>query len=160
MNNQPAIIQTESKILVGKKLEMSHSNDLTKYLWQSFMPRKKEILKRTSENLFSMQVYPATYDLNKFDPDAKFTKWAAVEVKELEDIPPGMEVHLLQGGLYAVFNYKGERAGAGEFFRCIFEEWLPGSGYVLDQREHFEVLGEKYNKDSDTSEEGVWIPIR
>lgn len=38
--------------------------------------------------------------------------------------------------------------------------WLPASDYNLDNRPHFEVLGEKYKNNDPTSEEEIWIPIK
>jgi AraC family transcriptional regulator len=49
---------------------------------------------------------------------------------------------------------------ASKTFEYIFETWLPNSDYLVDNRLHFELLGEKYkNKDLD-SEEEIWIPIQ
>ena len=70
-----------------------------------------------------------------------------------------MEKFTLEGGLYAVFDYKG-LPGNPEIFQYIFTEWLPGSGYLLDNRPHFEVIGAKYKANSPESEEEIWIPIK
>lgn len=45
-------------------------------------------------------------------------------------------------------------------FRYIFGTWLPASGYVLDDRPHFEVLGPGYRPDDPEAEEDIFIPIR
>ncbi|MGK2861531.1 MAG: GyrI-like domain-containing protein [Chitinophagaceae bacterium] len=45
-------------------------------------------------------------------------------------------------------------------FSYIFNTWLPPSGYDLDNRPHFEILGEKYKNDDPLSEEEIWIPIK
>jgi AraC family transcriptional regulator len=65
----------------------------------------------------------------------------------------------LNGGLYAVFNYKGLNTD-NRIFIHIFTEWLPSSGYVLDERPHFEILGEKYKNNDPESEEEIWIPVK
>ena len=142
------------------KREMSFANNETFILWSSFMPRRKEISNNISDDLISMQVYPPNFSFTNFDPAIKFEKWAAVEVKNHSFTPAGMEKYILQGGLYAVFDYKGSSGDAGEFFRKIFTEWLPTSGFELDQREHFEILGSKYKRDSAESEEEIWIPVK
>jgi AraC family transcriptional regulator len=49
---------------------------------------------------------------------------------------------------------------APKTFQYIFGTWLPNSEYVLDNRPHFEILGEKYKNDDPTSEEEIWIPIK
>jgi AraC family transcriptional regulator len=65
-----------------------------------------------------------------------------------------------QGGLYAVFNYMGISSEVSDFFKNSYAEWLPGSGYILDDRPHFEVLGEKYKSNDPSSEEEISIPIK
>jgi len=65
----------------------------------------------------------------------------------------------LPGGLYAVFDYKGSSNDPG-IFQYIFGTWLPGSEYDIDDRPHFEVLGENYKTNDPNSEEEIWIPIR
>lgn len=70
-----------------------------------------------------------------------------------------METFDLPGGLYAMFYYKGSSDNAAQVFNYILQEWLPKSGYKLDTRPHFEVLGEKYKTGDVNSEEEIWIPI-
>jgi AraC family transcriptional regulator len=65
----------------------------------------------------------------------------------------------LPSGLYAVFDYKGS-SNDQSIFLYIFGSWLPNSGYNLDDRPHFEVLGNKYKNNDPTSEEEIWIPIK
>jgi AraC family transcriptional regulator len=75
-------------------------------------------------------------------------------------IPKEMEPYLLPEGLYAVFNYKGAASQGANMFRYIFGTWLPASDYLLDNRPHFEILGEKYKNEDPESEEEIWIPIK
>lgn len=147
------------KKLVGKKLTMSLINNKTPDLWKSFMPYRKDIQHKTDSNLFSLQVYDEAYFKN-FNPATVFEKWAAVEVNDDKTIPDEMETFLLTGGLYVVFNYKGDATTAPEAFRYIFTSWLPASAYALDNRPHFEILGEKYKNNDSDSEEEIWIPVK
>ncbi|MEP7234441.1 MAG: GyrI-like domain-containing protein, partial [Ignavibacteriota bacterium] len=48
----------------------------------------------------------------------------------------------------------------GPTFQYILRTWVPNSNYELDDRPHFEILGEKYKKDDPSSEEEIWIPIK
>lgn len=146
------------KKLLGRQMEMSVKDNQTTLLWRSFMPRRNEIQSAVSKDLWAVQVYPTGY-FEQFDPAAKFLKWAAVEVDRVDMIPEGMEMLEVPAGLYAVFLYKGHSANA-EIFHYIYGEWLPASNYFLDDRPHFEILGEKFKKDDPTSEEEIWIPIR
>jgi AraC family transcriptional regulator len=155
-------IQTISpKKLIGKRLQMSLANNKTRTLWQSFMPHRKEVNNHLNSDLFSMQVYENALNyFENFNPHTVFEKWAAVEVTDFDNIPAGMESYTLNGGLYVVFSHKGDNSTANKVFEYIFATWLPESNYDLDNREHFEILGEKYKNDDPDSEEEIWIPIK
>ena len=155
----PTITTIASKKLVGKHLTMSLADIKTHELWKGFMPLRKTITNAVDNNRYSLQLYPDTY-FKPFNPHAEFKKWAAVEVPGFESVPDGMETLELLGGLYAMFYYKGNPTNGDEVFRYIFMDWLPTSGYALDDRPHFEVLGSKYQNGSDDSEEEIWIPIK
>ncbi|MBN8220655.1 MAG: GyrI-like domain-containing protein [Spirochaetes bacterium] len=71
-----------------------------------------------------------------------------------------METYALQGGLYAVFDYQGRPSEFAAVARHIFQVWLPPSAFVLDNREHFEVLGSSYRPDDPDVEETIWIPVK
>ena len=121
------------------------------------MPFRREILNNLTSDLFSIQVYDHPVDFGNFNQE--FEKWAAVEVADLSTIPDGMEAFTLPGGLYAVFLYQGSSTDTS-IFQYIFGELLPGSDYLLDNRPHFEILGEKYKNADPDSEEEIWIPIK
>jgi AraC family transcriptional regulator len=146
-----------SKKLIGKHLPMSFGQDLTGMLWGSFMPHRMKIQNKLDNNLYSMQIFNSP---PSFLEDVEFVKWAAVEVTDFEVIPEGMEAYELGGGLYAVFQHIGPASAFQKIVNYIFQEWLPNSGYALDDREHFELLGEKYKNNDPESEEEIWIPIK
>lgn len=54
---EPRIELLAEKKLVGKRLNMTLSNDRTFELWHSFMPYRKEIKSSISTDLFCLQVY-------------------------------------------------------------------------------------------------------
>lgn len=156
----PEIRTLPTKKLIGKSLEMSYMNNRTGELWRSFMPRRKEISNNIGSELYSMQIYHGIFDFQNFNPNDNFTKWAAVGVTDFEQIPESMESYTLKGGLYAVFLHKGSSLDFQRTFQHIFSVWLPNSDYQIDDREHFELLGENYKNESPDSEEEVWIPIK
>ena len=123
------------------------------------MPRRNEIKNSIGTDLYSIQFYPPSF-FNPFDPRASFDKWAATEVEDFTMVPKNMESVVIPEGLYAVFLYQGGAQNASPFFRHIYSTWLPESGYTLDLRPHFEILGNKYRRDDPSSEEEVWIPIK
>jgi len=155
----PRIETINEKKLVGKRMTMSYADYKIAELWSSFMPRRKEIKNNLSNDLISMVVYHPTH-FEDFRPTNKFERWAAAEVSKFDDVPDEMEIFVLPAGLYAVYDYKGSIAGSSSFFQQIYTVWLPASDYVLDNRPHFEVLGDKYKNNDPSSEEDIWIPIK
>lgn len=155
---KPRIEELQQKYLVGMHLTTNFINNRVAELWKRFMPRLSEIQYRSSVDLISMSVYSESH-FSEFNPANDFEKWAAAEVNSLQNMPDGMEGFVLQGGLYAVFEYRGSSSDSS-VFRYIYGEWLPGSGYELDVRPHFEVLGPKYRNNDPSSEEEIWIPVK
>ncbi len=157
---QPRIETIDEKKLVGKSLRMSLANNRTTELWRSFMPERKLIKNTVGSEFFSMQVYDKSLNFKDFNPQTEFTKCAMIETSEFENIPEEMETRILEGGLYAVFIHIGMAKDFPKTSQYIFGQWLPNSDYELDHREHFELLGAKYNPNDENSEEEVWIPIK
>lgn len=154
----PRIEILSEKKLIGKRVNMSLANNRTVELWQNFMPKRREISNKITNDMISMQVYKQTHFAD-FKPTNEFEKWATVEVTDFENVPTEMETFSLAGGLYAVFDYKGS-SNDPSIFQYIFGTWLPSSEYLLDDRPHFEVLGDKYKNNDPNSEEEIWIPIK
>lgn len=154
---QPRVETLLEKKLVGKFVTMSLADNKTAMLWQSFMPKRNEIKNKIGNQFISMEVY--NEPLRPRDMNQQFQKWAAVEVSDHETIPVEMTTFNLKGGLYAVFDYKGLDTDI-QIFIYIFGTWLPNSNYILDNRPHFQVLGEKYKRNDPTSEEEIWIPVK
>jgi AraC family transcriptional regulator len=67
---------------------------------------------------------------------------------------------LLFEGLYAIFLHKGPASQGLKTYNYIFLNWLPESGYVLDDRPHFAIMGPKYLHEDPASEEEIWIPVK
>ncbi|WP_010135303.1 GyrI-like domain-containing protein [Ochrovirga pacifica] len=155
---QPRIITLTEKKLVGLSKNMSLTDNKTQQLWSEFMACIDEIPNRISEDKISMQMYDELYFM-EFSPNRPFVKWATVEVYSFDEVPASLTSFQLMGGLYAVFNYKG-LSDDPSIFQYIYTEWLPNSGYELDKRPHFEVLGKHYKNNDPNSEEEIWIPIK
>ena len=152
----PTIINIAETLLVGMHLEMSLQQDQTAALWGSFGPFIKTISNRLDTYRYSLQEYPAHY-FDQFNPALTFKKWALVAVKDHTNVPEACEKFTIPGGGYAVFHHKGNDI---RIFQYIYSHWLPSSGFTLDQRPHFELLGEKYKNGDPASEEDIYIPIR
>jgi AraC family transcriptional regulator len=155
---QPRFETLPEKKLIGKKMIMSVANDKTSALFGSFMPKRREIRHTVNADVYCLKVFDPSH-FSDFNPNREFEKWALTEVTGFENIPHEMESFVLPGGLYAVFAYKGLSTDMS-IFNYIYATWLPDSGYVLDHRPHFDVLGEKYKNNDPDSEEDIWIPVK
>ena len=147
------------KKLVGMRLTMSFADYKAGELWQGFMPKRKEISNNLTDDLISMVIYKANHFVD-FKPTNEFERWAAVEVSEFDNVPNELETFVLPSGKYVVFLHKGDTNQFAKTFQYILETWLPSSEYLLDDRPHFEILGDKYKNNDPTSEEEIWIPIK
>ncbi len=157
---EPRIEISKETLLIGMKVRMSYECDNTFKLWSHFSPRIKEIQNKSNQDLYSVQIFDSISYFNAFNPDAEFTKWAAVKVNYLENITEGMSPLVLSEGLYAVFTYVGKPSEAYMFYEYIFNSWLPSSHYKLDSRPHFALMGEEYKGEVPDSKEEFWIPIK
>lgn len=156
---QPRLETLAEKKLVGNRIEMSFSEDKTYQLWRNFMSRRREIKNKVSSILYSVEVYAPQF-FDNFKPNAKFTKWATIEVADFDKVPDNMETLTLPIGLYAVILHRGPASEGPRTYQYIFGNWLPNSDFLIDSRPHFAVMGDKYKKDDPGSEEELWIPIK
>ena len=157
MRTPPRIETLYPKLLVGMRREMSHAEDTTPELWRAFGPRIREVENRATDEMIAMRLYLESAE-GVYDPDARYSRWAALEVTDFHHVPDGMETYRLDGGTYAVFVHRGPGSDVG-IFQHIFGEWLPESGRELAHREHLEILPAGYDpRDPDATEE-IWIPI-
>jgi AraC family transcriptional regulator len=154
----PTITTLKEKKLIGMHRTMSFANYTIGELWQKFMPARHQITNTLNKDLISMVIYGHNH-FEDFKPTNEFERWSAVEVSDFDQVPVGMEEFVLEAGLYAVFNYKGN-GNDPAIFQYIFGTWLPASAYHLDNRPHFEVLGDKYKNNDPESEEEIWIPVK
>lgn len=155
----PKIELVPTKKLVGKRIKTSLAENMTFSLWKSFKQMQHEI-ESVSSDYYSVEIYDGIDDFKAFTPDTPFEKWAAKEVKNFDHVPAGMETLVIPAGLYAVFIHKGTPSKFPETANHIFNEWLPSSDYILDDRPHFEVMDAHYRADDEDAEETVWIPIQ
>ena len=156
---EPRIETIAGKKVAGHRMSMSFAGNRTQELWRNFMSKRNEIQNIVGNDLYSIEVYPPV-NFNNFNPGTVFEKWAAVEVTDCHMIPEGMETMILKAGLYAVFTHVGPASTGFRTYQYIFETWLPGSDYNLDDRPHFAVMGEAYKNEDPESREEIWIPVK
>ncbi|MEN8886784.1 MAG: GyrI-like domain-containing protein [Winogradskyella sp.] len=150
----PTIITISEKKVIGITSSMHHNEfENIVALWKRFMSNKKEVQNRVNSDLIALQTYT---DFNNME--ASFRIWACVEVLNLNHIPDGMLSLTIPTGNYAVFLHKGMDAAAT--YQKIMSQWLPNSGYLIDNRPHFQVMGNGYNHGSPDSEEDFYVPVK
>ena len=156
----PEIRQIEPRKLVGKREPMSLAEDKTFELFRSFGPRTKEIQDRVSPDTYCVRIFRGGIDMESFTPNTVFEKWAAVEVSSFENVPADLEPLTIPAGEYAVFVHKGPASTFFQTSEPLFRKWLEASGFEIDERPHFEILGVGYRPDSQNAEEEIWFPVR
>ncbi|MDG4715701.1 GyrI-like domain-containing protein [Winogradskyella marincola] len=150
---QPKIVALTEKKVVGMQSKMlMHQYENIIKLWKSFMPKKHELKNTINQELIAIQDYPDFGNL-----ETSYNIWACAEVSDFINIPDSMQPFTISEGLYAVFLHKG--MDAGKTYQRIMTEWLPNSGYNIDDRPHFQVMGDKYKNGSPDSEEDFYIPV-
>ena len=154
------ISPSSDKLLVGMATKMSVASDGTPSLWRRFMPRRKEIQNTLGEALYSVQNFSESAGFENFTPDTVFEKWAAVEVSGEDSVPEDMQLFVLRGGHFAVFDHCGPPSEFPKTLNYIFTQWLPQSEWQLDDREHFEMLLPDWRADDPNAREEVWIPVK
>lgn len=150
----PKLIKISERKVIGMKSSIHHGdfgNIVT--LWKYFMPNRKMIKNVINDEFIAMQNYRNFNDVKE-----PFDIWACVEVSSLQNIPNGMFSFIIPAREYAVFLHKG--MNASETYQRIMTEWLPNSGYEIDDRPHFQVMGEKYKNGSPDSEEDFYVPVK
>ena len=150
------VIQKSEMYVVGIFVSMQrHETHKIRTLWQQFSPRRHEITNSANNTLIAMQTFTLK---ENGEPEDNFNMWACVEVSELLDIPKGMKGFTIPEGEYLKVLHKG--MDASETYQKVMSKWLPKSGYIMDDRPHFQVMGEKYKNGSPDSEEDFYIPIK
>lgn len=149
-----------SKNLIGMSIETSVGDSQAVHVWKKFMPLQKDVPSTNPGTYYSLQDYPDGY-LDKFDPHASFTTWAAKEVDPSLNISDEFSSVVLKGGLYVTFIHKGTAAEIGKSLGYMYGQWIPENGYRIDpERIHFEVLSKNYGgPNNPKSQEEAWIPI-
>jgi AraC family transcriptional regulator len=88
--------------------------------------------------LLGRQIYGISHD----DPDIAAPETCrydtCVEVDGDFVAPPGAHVGTIAGGRYASLPFKGTSLAIGAAWKVLMRDWLPQSGYQLDNRPAFE----------------------
>ncbi len=158
---EPTLVTIRQRTLMGMRLRTTLANHTGGIVWRDFRSRIDEIPTRIGTDWFAVQDYPRTFGSDTFTIHTPFFTWATVEVSEdTDNVPPEIEIRILAGGLYAVFEHQGSPDDFPQLAHRMYNQWLPESGFLLDvSRSHFEILPHDYHPLSPTATETVWIPL-
>lgn len=154
---RPRVEEIEPILLAGVNATMSLADFHPEKLWKLLVPTVAA-LPNNGRKLLSVSMYPPGY-FDHYQPGMPFEKWAAFEVSAFENTPEALQRFEIPAGLYAVFHHRGP-ADDKTIFRRIFSEWLPTSGYAIDNRPHFEMIKPSYNHENNLSDEDIYIPVK
>jgi AraC family transcriptional regulator len=147
---EPKIVTKPAFTVVGMKyLGKNETNEIPQ-LWEKFMPREGEIKQRA--NPFGYGV------MDNFDEKTgDFDYLAGIEVKDISDIPEGMESWQVPEQTYAVFgcNLKNIK----QAFKQIYHQWLPKSGYQRAQGPEFEFYDDSFKPIEGKLDLYIYIPV-
>jgi AraC family transcriptional regulator len=150
----PVIKSINAIYLIGlsKEINRSESHKIVE-LWKSFMPIASGMKAGKSTAYFAVQIY------QDFSGNEKpYTIWAATEKAQHKTVPDQLKHLQIPSGLYAVVELHGmDIAG---LYQNFMSAWLPQSDYTIDNRPHFQIMGEDYKNGSPDSKEHVCIPIK
>lgn len=158
--NEPKIVEISERKLIGVRIQTSLCENRTFELWKGFKQKIKEVECKREAGFYSLQNYEGSLEMENFTPTTIFEKWAAVEVDHFDVVPNGLEKYTLREGIYAVFIHQGNESTFSKTVQYIYGEWIPKSEFELDNRTHFQLMGEKYKLNDPNSEEEVWVPIK
>jgi len=158
---EPQVITIAKKDLAGLFVKTSLANNKIPKLWSDFMSLIAEMNNKPYTDCYEVSPFDPAFKMEDFTKDMEFTKWAAVEATDVDNLPNGLQSITIEGGKYAVFAHKGAMSNIQMSFDYIYGTWLLNSGYELDQRASFEQYGAQYfgpeHPDSITK---IWIPIK
>ncbi|MBP1991920.1 GyrI-like domain-containing protein [Paenibacillus eucommiae] len=153
---EPNVVFKETFMVVGMRVDTRMVENQIPELWQKFLPRMDEIVHRTNHH--------DTYGISEYSDnyvDEFFTYWACAPVNSIEVVPDGMISKTIQGALYVVVTHKGKLESMGKAFEFIHNTWLPNSGYQLDEKDSFELYGERFlGGENEQSETDIYIAIK
>jgi len=155
----PKVRMMSAKTLVGHRIMVIAATDNPVLLWRPFKMKLKEIGNAHTDRFYSVQTFEGI-DFSTFDANTEFTKWAAVEVSEVGNIPEEMQVIRMPKGLYATVVHYGTAAGFRKTTDFIYRQWLPNSKYDLDDRPHLTIMPQEYNPDDPNAAELVCVPVK
>lgn len=152
------ITRRERLKVIGMLVRTTIKENKIPTLWQGFISRMKE-LDEIAVPECTLGICLSDNDL-EYAEDTEFGYIAGRVVKNKNFIPEGMIYHELLEQEVAVFTHCGKLDNLSETYNYIYEQWLPESGYELDDGDEVEWYDSRFKYDSVDSQMDIHIPIR
>ena len=142
--------------VVGMYIEDTMDSQEIMKLWTDYYKNKHSI-----SGKIGVGEYGITTMSEDYNPETQvgYRYMVATTVKSTKKIPEGMIAHTVPAANYAIFEHHGLVSGIEKTYNYIFGEWLPQSGYEVEQKDVFEYYGKKYKHNSDDSIAEIWVPV-
>jgi len=156
---EPEIYVKPERTLVGLRTQFfsvdSEKNNVAQELpplWEKFLQRMNEI-----PNSIAGMCYGALYRVDEHDEQLNYL--AAIEVRDADSIPDGMEAMVLPESCYAQFAHRGNVAQLDNTVNYIYSNWLLKSNQRHNYGPDLELYGAEYHPTSSESTIHYAIPI-
>lgn len=161
MKKEPTFRTKEAFKVVGIERYTDKGLPAIREAWDAIGPRYQEIKHiATPPIAYGVEDYKRDFDMNA-GGFPKYYYLAGFEVTDLADIPDGMTGREIPASTnFAVFDYSGPMANLHEFFKYIYGEWMPASGYKMDNSLAFDF--ERYPEkmtDPQNMRVEIWVPV-
>ena len=156
-NQSPQLIEQNEKLLVGTSFFLPNNSkldDLSRE-WGLFLSEVHTI----KDIILPERYYQVQYWSDNSDVNGMYF-FTGAEVSRLTDINPLFVVKTIPKGRYLRFIHKGLANKVGYTYKYIYNQFLPGTDYILNKPFNYEFYGEKclgpYNEDSESE---IFIPV-
>ena len=159
METQPEFREKGAFTVVGIERYTANGIPDIRRAWGEFGTRKNEIAHSLGPVAFGVEDYSRDLDMNN-GGFPKYYYTAGLEVSTIKGIPIGMVAKTIPAANYAVFTFKGAMSDIHDFFGYIYGEWLPKSGYTMNDKLSLDF--ERYPEplmDPDHAHVEIWVPI-
>jgi AraC family transcriptional regulator len=154
----PRLVNRDPMLLTGLRDAMCENfADEIPRLWQTFAGMMGAISHKVDNNCYGLC-------MKETQDSQELYYMACCEVSDFVDLPAALSPVILPSHCYAVFQHTGPAANIKDTLSAIFDDWLPGSPYMLAQQSahclhHLEKYGEQFNPVTGLGGLEIWIPV-
>ena len=131
-------------------------------LWNRFysiLERSQDTIKYKKDESRFIEIH--LYHNNTFDT-GEYEIFCGIVVEKLVDIPLEFVIKILPITEYAIFTIKGKKITEMDWYKNIFDDWLPQVGYEPRFQYSFQSYDERFKglNDLENSELDFYFPVK